>query len=550
MLTNIYSIVNHRHFWLIVVSLAVLLRLSGLMFGLPLLLVADEPSAIFGALKMMELKTAIPALHAQEFASVLYYPPYLSYLYLLPFTIVGSLMFLFSGQSLMVFTNLLIVDSSLFFIIARLFSMAASVASIILIYQVARRLFATAPTWVSVLAAFFLAVSPTYLVLGSVARHWAFIGLIVTISLRLLVSDIKRKYFYALLVSGLGMGISTIAGIGVALTLLWLFLAEGQGAIIRAKEVTVGLVIFGFLAWLPNLLYPQSLGFVDDVSLFAGKSFAAAIFSAPQFLLTAGRADIFLIILAAVGILFLIHDRRWFGWLMLIFTLFYSLLFYLAFHLETRFLTALMPLFALAATYAAWRLANLTRFKSFGRGLMIIVILLMLFSVARLTYLISQDDTRALVYDWAQENIPVGSRVIVAGELLRLPITAETFIKLEALGPQVVRRADRAEVELDRAGIDYGPAFQALNLYTFEPAVDQLTVKNWLQTEKPDYVIIDDNSPWWPMLAPVLAEGEVLQVFAGSGEVWSYTASHLWGFPWTLWRFNHFGPDLKIIRLP
>ena len=140
MLTRIYTIINHHRFWWLVIAGAAVLRLAGLTFGLPLTLVADEPSAIFGALKMLELKTVVPALHSAEFASVLYYPPYLSYLFLLPFAVVGGLGFLLSGQSLEVFTNLLIVDSSIFFILARLLSITASVVSIVLIYQVARRL--------------------------------------------------------------------------------------------------------------------------------------------------------------------------------------------------------------------------------------------------------------------------------------------------------------------------------------------------------------------------------------------------------------------------
>lgn len=550
MLTKAYLIINHRHLWLVVVALAIWLRLSGLTFGLPLALVADEPSAVFGALKMMELKTVIPALQAEVFATILYYPPYLSYLYLLLFTLVGGLAFWFSGSSLAIFINQLIADPSIFFIVARLFAITASVISIGLVYQTARRLWPAAPTWVAAWAAFCLAVSPTYLVLGSVARHWAFIGLLMAIILRLLVSDLKHKYFYACLVSGLGMGISTIAGVGIVLTLLWLVFAEGRNLFNHTKAIIAGFAVFGFLAWLPNWLYPQSLGFVNDVSLFAGKSFLAAIFSAPQFLLTAGRADILLVTLATIGILFLIHERRRFGWLVFMFILFYSLLFYLAFHLETRFLTPLLPLLALSAAFAAWRLASLIRFKSLGRGFVVIVGLAMLVIAARLACLVSQDDTRALAYDWARENIPSNSRVVVAGELLRLPIATETFVKLEALGSQFVRRVDRAEAELDQAGVDYGPAFQALNLYTFDPVVDQSLIKNWLQAEKPSYVIIDDNSPWRPVLAPVLAAGETFQVFAGGGEAWSYTASHLWGFPWELWRFNRFGPDLKIIHLP
>lgn len=561
MLTKIYQLLNHHRFWWVVIALAVVLRLVGLFYGLPLSLVADEPSAIFGALKMLELKTVIPALHSAEFASVLYYPPYLSYLYLLPFAIVGGLGFLLSGQSLEVFTNQLIADPSIFFITARLLAIVASVISIVLIYQVARRLFATAPAWVATLAAFFLAVSSTYLALGSVARHWVFIGLVIAIILRLLVSAIKRKYFWSLLVSGAGVGISTIAGVGVMLVGGW-WLMESKVAPwgifkVRPLELIAGGVVFGFLSWLPNLLYPQSLGFVNDVSLLSGKSFLPALFSAPQFLLTAGRADILLTSLAVIGILFLIHDRKFFGWLALIFTLFYSLLFYFLFHFETRFLTPLLPLFALTAAYGSWRLVTVkvtplgsdSKVSPWGTVIIVLICLAMLITGLRFTYLIYQNDTRILARDWALENIPVGSRVVVAGELLRLPMTAQTFVEIESLDPQFTRRVDQAEAALATAGVDYSPVFKALNLYTFDPVADREPVLELIKSEPIDYVIIDDDSPWQTVLSDILASGEAVEELAGSGDHFLYTAGHFWGFPWELWQFDRFGPEIKIFKL-
>ena len=46
-----------------ILLLALGVRLIGIDYGLPLALVHDEPPFIFGALKMLELKTLIPALN-------------------------------------------------------------------------------------------------------------------------------------------------------------------------------------------------------------------------------------------------------------------------------------------------------------------------------------------------------------------------------------------------------------------------------------------------------------------------------------------------------
>src|SRR3990167_7489085 len=77
---------------------AFLVRIAGIGYGLPLWLIDDEPPFTLAALKMIQLKTLLPASHLEEFRTVLYYPPYLSYLYFLPFSIlVGVKYLLFSG---------------------------------------------------------------------------------------------------------------------------------------------------------------------------------------------------------------------------------------------------------------------------------------------------------------------------------------------------------------------------------------------------------------------------------------------------------------------
>ncbi|MBI2406557.1 MAG: hypothetical protein HYV25_03170, partial [Candidatus Harrisonbacteria bacterium] len=46
-----------------ILAVAFFVRIAGISYGLPMWLVSDEPPFIFGALKMMELRTLVPALH-------------------------------------------------------------------------------------------------------------------------------------------------------------------------------------------------------------------------------------------------------------------------------------------------------------------------------------------------------------------------------------------------------------------------------------------------------------------------------------------------------
>src|SRR6267154_1616766 len=110
------KIFNVRHFIFAVVMLAFLLRIAGILYGLPLMLVNDEGSLVLGALKMIEVKTVIPALHPDLFDSILYYPPYLCYLYHLPFVVILGVKFLFWHGSAALFSAHVLSDLSAFFI--------------------------------------------------------------------------------------------------------------------------------------------------------------------------------------------------------------------------------------------------------------------------------------------------------------------------------------------------------------------------------------------------------------------------------------------------
>src|SRR3989338_11409928 len=107
---------------IIILAASFWVRIFGINYGLPLWVVPDEPGSVFGALKMIELKSLIPANHIGEFLNVLYYPTFISYLYIIPFTFLLGLKFLFAGVSITEFKDFVMLDLSWFFIIARLFS--------------------------------------------------------------------------------------------------------------------------------------------------------------------------------------------------------------------------------------------------------------------------------------------------------------------------------------------------------------------------------------------------------------------------------------------
>src|SRR3954463_12561030 len=119
------------------VLLTLLLCLPGISYGLPLLLIEDEPSLVLGALTMLQTKTLIPALHPAAFASVLYYNPYLSYIFLAPFTVAAGILYVFWHGDPSLLAAYVTAHLSLFFVIARFISALFAAASVYLVYRIA-----------------------------------------------------------------------------------------------------------------------------------------------------------------------------------------------------------------------------------------------------------------------------------------------------------------------------------------------------------------------------------------------------------------------------
>src|SRR3989344_593976 len=92
--SSIAAWMRRERFILAILVGAFLLRVAGIGYGLPLLVIGDEPPFTLAALKMLQLHTFIPALHPDAFQSILYYPPYPSYLLLAPFALIIGIKYL------------------------------------------------------------------------------------------------------------------------------------------------------------------------------------------------------------------------------------------------------------------------------------------------------------------------------------------------------------------------------------------------------------------------------------------------------------------------
>ena len=176
---------------IIILLIALLVRLPGINYGLPLWLVGDEVSHIFGALKMVELKTLLPVLHHAEFFGVMYYTPYLSFVYVIPFILVAGLKFLFFSGTIEEFKNFSTLDVSSFFIIARMVSVGFGIATVWLVYKSAKNLFKN--EYSAIFSALFLSFSFFHVNYSNIARHWTVITFFFALVLFILSKNISTS---------------------------------------------------------------------------------------------------------------------------------------------------------------------------------------------------------------------------------------------------------------------------------------------------------------------------------------------------------------------
>ncbi len=514
------------------------------------MLIADEQSYPLTALKMLELRTLVPAWNPDAFASILYYPPYLSYVYLPLYTIVLGLQYIFWEGSRELFVATRTADLSLFFILARLVSVALSGISLYLCYRISERLFASRTA--GMFSCALLATSISHIALSSVARHWVAVALCLLLILYVLTDPRhtdERRYGYALLIAGFGAGVSSIVpvfGLYIACHALLLSTTTFT-TLIRKRFLWLCGIAALALALFPSVLYRGSTGFVRDLTTTTTKTAGGAVTSLIQPLTYLFPSEPLLVVFGIVGIGLLLAHRRSLALFFILCVSSYGLVFYLLFRFETRFLLPIVILLALAGGSAA---AQLTQTWS-GRLAVSISGVLLLIIVVRFTTLTLTDDTRSIARAFMLHTATPADRVLVYANLTRIPTTRAAVEELRAISPAALRKADEAESALnntahphvlnlyavrDQSFFASLPSYATSHHYTyliFDPAYADLTLQNYTDT-----------------LAPLLASSSIEASWDGrDDEGMSFGGSSFSRPVHTLFTNKYFGPDIVIYKL-
>jgi len=538
---------NSRKIFFGILIFAFVVRVAGVGYGLPLWLISDEPPFVLGALKMIELKTPIPRFHTAEFSSVLYYPPYISYLLLPAFSaILAFKYFNFDGNRLS-FANYIGSDLSSFFIAARFINIMLALASIYLAYKIAKNIFKD--EWAGLATAFFISTSLLHILLSIAARQWmpvSFIFLLVLYFLTHPSWSFKRRYFLSILISGIGIGASVISCVALFLVGFYFLLFEEKKLIdlFREKFVYLLALVFVALAFLPLILYPSSLGFQGKISFFENKSITGFLTSPAKFILPLLFAEPILILMSVLGLFFAFIKSRRLFWFFLLFIAAYLMVFYVFFRSEDRFLTPMLPAIAILAGF------GFAQLFSYGRFFVILLILPLAFSL-QLSYLAYKNDSRANLRSWIEKNIVENSKIVVSARLMRLSSDKEAIVEQASIDENSLRQVDRSELFFD--GSSAYPSFHALNISDLDRTQFYENFEKYVKDNSYQYLILSrkdfrKDPELHGRFMNISSRGEEVISF-GEDSKFSVADSKLGGNPFELFETKELGPSVSLYNL-
>ncbi|OGF74595.1 hypothetical protein A3J56_02245 [Candidatus Giovannonibacteria bacterium RIFCSPHIGHO2_02_FULL_46_20] len=550
---NMNFIAQPRYILGAIIVFAFFMRIVGIGYGLPLWLVSDEPPFVAAALKIFEAKNPILAMNSSAFEPIIYFPPYFAYILLFPFTLLLGAQYLFFNGTLQDFVQYIAADPSRFFIVSRLINVLAGVATVYLVYKIAKNVFQN--TRSALFSAFFLASSILHINLSSVGRDWVLATLLFTIIVFFVthpVFSFKKRYCMGSVISGIAFGVNLAGGFPMLFMFFWYLFAEKHSVIEALKEKILycSLFIFLFLAGASIALYPFGFHLASDSSILGPKTLVGFILSPFVFFRPVLISEPILTFFVMVGLIASFRTARTFFYSVLIFLVSYAAIYYGIFYYAHRFTIYAFPLFSLLAGYGA---SMLTRHLSKSSAYMIISAVVVLLSAMafRLDWLVLQNDSRAQAREWAENNLPQNAYVIVYGRLMRLSSTQSAIEEQRAIDQQSLRSIDRAE-QYFKKNPRAKKSFHALNIHGINEKFFE-TIAQYAKDNNYSYVIFAESENMEDQFElarlRALAKNSKLLVAFGSPQQHTAIDESFFGTPLEVIRLPSLGPAVFIYEL-
>jgi len=544
-----------------ILVLALGLRLWGLAYGLPAFLFGDEPALVGAALKMAQLRIIVPALAPEAFR-ILYYPPLLSYVYLVLFLPTLGLQYvLLSISGLEEFGRYLVFHPEVPWLIARGFSAFMGTATVYIVYRLGSELFRSQTA--GLVAAALLAVDFLHVQLSHEARIWAPTVFVLCATVwtawRIYKRPTPRGYLLAGGLAGLGFGISYVGALGLLVALAAHLIRTRGRRLGRRVLVMIGifLLLAGTFALLhPRAFYDEALG--KRSSWRSAKSLGGWLASWSYYADVLWKSNPFLVVAGGLGFLSTLRRRPGLAVIYLAMAVCYVSIIYLGFHHEARYILPILPGLALFGGTMVTEIGRRLRCRGWGTALLAGLILVLGYPIAiasRYDWLLAQPDTRLLAKQWIEATLPPGTKIVVDLYAVKLTPTRAALREQQALDPSSLRHNDRMLLTLpdDQYPV---PAFHALHVRQISSeALETRELWNYLQEADYVYYVLDYHTPEEisALERRMREQGGLLQTFTpGPGLRVSPDpiGPHLRGPLNGLFKMERLGPVVEIYRLP
>lgn len=542
--------------WVLLLLLggALVLRLWGIWYGLPSFFIGDEPAMVYGSLKMLQLKTLLPVLHAAEFRP-LYYPPLIPYLLLVPLVPVLGLAYWASGVSgLGTFTQSLVLNPTIIWLTARTVAAFLGTATVYAVYRLGRELFNRNA---GLFAAALIATSFLHVQMSHFIRHWVAATLCVTVvaifAVRIANGGKKFDYVWAGIVGGLGFGVSYVPALSMVLVVLahwmnpavarpkigfrWLWVCLGIAAALSAV----------FIALHPQEFFRMAVG--EDSTAAQAKSFLGLLGSYQFHLRNFLFLEPVLFLTALGGAVWLWFESRKKFFLLLTLPVVYLTILYVIFHDEVRYLLLVLPLFCAVAGNLLehlWRRAAV--FAQLSAVALVLLVFAFPFAVdGKYLQLLTGPDTRQDAEAWIAQNIPAGNRVVTDLVTFRLASTKDSILQQQQLDPSSLRQEDLALLKTDDAHYP-APAWEVLPLHFISASVPADLTPSALQSAGFQYLVVEETPAVRQETTALIATGaQVIQTFPS--EISDLNGNYTQPI-YTIFPIHRLGPTVTVYQLP
>jgi hypothetical protein len=534
---------------------AFLIRIVMIKYGLPFWLYNDEPPFILTTLKMFQLKTLLPVLHEADFTPFMYYPPYISYLFIPFFLISIGISWLGFDGNLNELQSVLASDPSIFFITARFVVILISILTIYLIYKITQSL--TKSNRASLYSAVLSSTSIMFISLSITGKHWVPILFFYSLCLFILSRpdwSIRKRYTLSAITIGIGTGVSTIVILFSVVIFLWYITYDK----VSIKESLKGFLMYKLafivvaLSFIPVLLYPASLGFVPDTTLHGGKTILGLLTSPFVFPFPFLATEPVLVFLSLLGLFLGFRKYKSFFITSIIFSIFYCIIFYTFFRFEYRFLLPFILFLTISSPIGLDEIQNKFKSKYITAIIFLILTIPTLFSI-RLGYLGYVNDSRIKAKQWLNNNIESGEKVIVYANLMRVANNKSGILEQEFIDPKSLRTNDKNMLSI-RDELIKEKTFHALNLYTVEndnfyKMIDTYTKKNnykYLVFSKRDFL---DKPEQFEYVKNLTKDAKLIVSYGNNESNYSLSKTEIGPSLLPFFKIKEFGPEIEIYKL-